>query len=763
MNAYLARIRPDPFTLLLIAIAIAGTGLVLARQLTYGVELWGDSIAYISTARALLAGEGLTEIWDGDWLYRSWPPLYPMLLAAGSLGLFDPWDVAGPLNAVCHGLTVLVAGQWLRRYVRSPMLVIWGSLAIALSLPLISITGAAIAEAPFYLLSTLALSRFSAWSEEPKRSTLLQVAVLTALACLTRYVGIALLPVFVLLILLQRNTSTGIKAKRIVGYFLISAIPIALYLIRNYFYFGTFTTNFREEDRQHGTRNVLGILEENIQYIGGWIVPEMDINEIAHLVLPIFLILSVMTGFVFYMKKKVGGYPFLAYMAIYFTIVIASLNSGATDQGFEERFTTALYIPFICIMAVTIDGFFSTGQWSTFRIPENIPVFGGIAGIVIIVALPLYAWLGYSAKINEEEIRYHNSTTFYREWESNSEILPYIESIRAGMTWGNLSKRDVYIQTDKGRSEYKYLPIAYDDLPEFIAGINVGDSIIWSKYPPLYAATDYTFPELLASEGLDFVVALRDGYVIRVSGRTHAEKYATIISREPDIVSDFDVYFSGRELSWVRKPCRHSEIEGVVYVHVFPRNVANIPDDRKRSGFDVLDFRFPYAGVIFDGTCMATIPLPDYQITTIFTGQYSEGELLWSGRIDPPIDDSRVQADYDAVTAGNPAAQAFYSIWIDGPYISYTREPCEEADTTALFFLHVYPVDADDLPAPDESSQPGVDFDNLDFVFEPATGSVRFDGKCIATRLLPDYPIASIHTGQYDASGTVWSVDIPFD
>ena len=764
MNAYLARIRPDPFTLLLIAIAIAGTGLVLARQLTYGVELAGDSVAYISTARALLTGEGLTEIWSEEWRYRSWPPLYPMLLAAGSLGLFDPWDVAGPLNAVCHGLTVLVAAQWLRRHVRSPMLVIWGGLAIALSLPLISVAGTALTEAPFYLLATLALSRFSAWSEEPKRATLLQAAVFTALACLTRYVGIALLPVFALLILLQRDTSPFRKASSLTGYTLIAGIPTVLYLLRNYIEFGALTTNLAVEYGIEGNRTVAGILKEMIQYIGEWVLPGVSITESMNIILSILLILLVVSGFTYSARKRMGKYPFILYIAPYVAIIIYSINSGnAAYGGFEGRYLIPLYIAVICTLAVALDGVIHAGERITLRIPARIPVLGGIAGIAIIVALPLYAWIGYSASINEEEIRLYNSSTFYRSGELDSELVPYIESIETGRIWGNLSRRDMYLQADKDTAEYNYLPIAYDDLPEFIENIDVGDSIIWSQYPPLHAATEYTFPELLTSEGLDFVVALRDGYVIRVSKRTHAEKYAAITALEPDIVSDFNVYLSGRELSWIREPCIRSEAQGVVYVHIVPRNVADLPEERRRTGFDVLDFRFPYAGVIFDGTCMATIPLPDYQITTIFTGQYTEQGRLWSGRIDPPIDTSRAQTDYDAITAGDPAAQDFYSIWIDGPYLSYTREPCEEADTTALFFLHVYPADAADLPAPDDSSQPGVDFDNLDFVFEPGTGSVRFDGKCITTRLLPDYPIASIHTGQYDARGNVWSVDIPFD
>ena len=74
------------------------------------------------------------------------------------------------------------------------------------------------------------------------------------------------------------------------------------------------------------------------------------------------------------------------------------------------------------------------------------------------------------------------------------------------------------------------------------------------------------------------------------------------------------------------------------------------------------------------------------------------------------------------------------------------------------FFLHVRPVDANDLPA--DSRRRG--FENRDFRFEgvrwtftqlgPMQPSVQFwrrDGKCYFVRPLPEYDIASIRTGQF--------------
>ena len=71
----------------------------------------------------------------------------------------------------------------------------------------------------------------------------------------------------------------------------------------------------------------------------------------------------------------------------------------------------------------------------------------------------------------------------------------------------------------------------------------------------------------------------------------------------------------------------------------------------------------------------------------------------------------------------------------------YTRDQCVAADLSALFFLHVIPVDVDDLP--EHRQQYG--FDNLDFRFD----DYRLPHRCIAAHPLPDYAIAGIRTGQY--------------
>ena len=86
----------------------------------------------------------------------------------------------------------------------------------------------------------------------------------------------------------------------------------------------------------------------------------------------------------------------------------------------------------------------------------------------------------------------------------------------------------------------------------------------------------------------------------------------------------------------------------------------------------------------------------------------------------------------------------------------YVREPCAEDDVRARFFLHLFPLDRRDLPEERRTFQ----FDNLNFDFEYA--GLRQGERCVAVRHLPDYPIASVATGQFTGDGEIWKAEFAF-
>ena len=259
------RRRVDGFTLLLAALSVLGAGLVLAREINYGVGLTYDAVIYISTARNLLDGQWFTVFIEVGYLY--WPPLYPLLLAALSFGVFDPYAVAGPLNAVIFGLTIFAAGCCLRRWVRSRLLLVWGGVAAALSIPLAASAAQALSEPLFILGVTLSLLLSARYFEAGRRSALLWAAVFASLAFLTRYTGITLIMLMAPLLLLQRGVALPEKARRLGGYLAVAGLPQVLWLLQNYLLHGVI-----REAQSPGPHGWPEVLPQYLSDLAGWLL-----------------------------------------------------------------------------------------------------------------------------------------------------------------------------------------------------------------------------------------------------------------------------------------------------------------------------------------------------------------------------------------------------------------------------------------------------------------------------------------------------------
>ena len=240
------RAWPDGFGGLLLALSIVGGLLIVLRELNYGIGLLADSAAYISASRGLAAGEGFTAPLAGQ--LTAWAPLYPILLSVGGFwGIEQSADWAGWLNAIAFGAVIYCTGGWLRRRLgaaapggRWPVL--WGTLAVALSVSLTYWAAFAMSEILFVLFVALALDWTDRHREDGRLSSLLWAAAFTALACLTRYIGVTLIITVGLLLLFQgyswqagwRIVDFRRKARRMGVFSVVALLPLGLWLLRNY-------------------------------------------------------------------------------------------------------------------------------------------------------------------------------------------------------------------------------------------------------------------------------------------------------------------------------------------------------------------------------------------------------------------------------------------------------------------------------------------------------------------------------------------------
>ena len=232
--------------------------------------------------------------------------------------------------------------------------------------------------------------------------------------------------------------------------------------------------------------------------------------------------------------------------------------------------------------------------------------------------------------------------------------------------------------------------------------------------------------------------------------------YAALAAAEPVVRGYFDLYAPDNRLLYLRETCAAADTAANFFLHIVPENPTDLPADRQAAGFAHQDFDFDRQGGHFDGKCLAAVPLPDYPIAALRTGQHIPGQGdLWSVELVAAPDPEQLRADYAAFPAMQPAARDYFDLyWRDGRLL-YFRESCAAADTAANFFLHIVPADVADLPA----DRRDAGFAHAGFAFVRQGG--HFDGKCLAAVELPDYPIKEMRTGQYvPGQGDLWSATI---
>ena len=229
--------------------------------------------------------------------------------------------------------------------------------------------------------------------------------------------------------------------------------------------------------------------------------------------------------------------------------------------------------------------------------------------------------------------------------------------------------------------------------------------------------------------------------------------------------STFDLYVRQGTIAYVKEPCSREEVEARFLLHFFAADPEDLPADRRRYGFENRDFEFDRYGRVLDGKCVALVPLPDYDLTRVRTGQWTSGnDSLWRGALRLDLDRfrGRVESAYRSLASGargEPSARSEFDLWRDGTELLYFREPCSEERVEPRFYLHVYrPAETVSSAETVLREEPGPDdFENRDFDF--AEHGLVEDGRCLALVPLPA-EVGRIRTGQW-AGEDSWSVEIP--
>lgn len=520
--------RPDRLTLLLAALSLLAAGIALARGATWGPALPSDPVNYVAVARHLLAGEGFTGYAGGP--YADWAPLWPLLLAGTGLSLADPLDVVGPLNAAVLAAAVFAAGSWLRRRLQSAFLTVWGWLALALSVPLIEMGSSGFSESAFILFVTLALSHADRFLSEGTRAALLQAALFTALAGLTRYLGGALLATVALLLLFQHGAALPERARRLAVFGSIAALPVALWMLRNLLLVGE---PFGE--RAHPTLALPDVLGRLLATPRGWIAPleRLDYADpLGWILSAATLLLLVAVGVALALARRRGGPPVGsavavagAFTLVYTMILVIGSVSPLTLEPPNDRYLSPLYVPLLLLLLLALDGLRDAGRSrptpafvNALPLPRAVlPDRWRLPAVAIGAVLCL--WVALMLPLTARGIAQANNGDFYlgatdARWVNS----PTLHLARETADGGAVLSTDpplLYLHAGIGKDANGFLPAA-DGLEGAIARAAPGTLVVWIDKPWRDPPPDYGPADLRALPALEPLGEFADGAVFRV-------------------------------------------------------------------------------------------------------------------------------------------------------------------------------------------------------------------------------------------------------
>ena len=140
---------------------------------------------------------------------------------------------------------------------------------------------------------------------------------------------------------------------------------------------------------------------------------------------------------------------------------------------------------------------------------------------------------------------------------------------------------------------------------------------------------DYPAAGFVASQRRDWPAALLWEAKDMLDQAPYREALRAALRSSPVARGAFDLYWTDGSLLYVREDCDTSDVEARFFLHILPERAGDLPEERRRYGFDNMDFDFFLNGAMFDGKCVALVALPEYEMREAATGQFTSAGALW--------------------------------------------------------------------------------------------------------------------------------------
>ena len=380
---------------------------------TFGLGTSRDSVEYLFTSLSLTRGEGFISFLGQP--YVLWPPLYPILLSLVQIaGGTDPLQAALALQLLTFiWIAVLTAWLFLQIFPKDFPLAFLGN---ALAGTGVALTWLFQAVGSDYLFIALTLSMVylcDAYITENRLRTIWWMALVSALAMLQRYIGIAVLFTGAWIVFHYSRTTVGEKLKRsiLLGF---SIIPVGIWVL-----------NLPVEAV---VRDAPSSLLENIYWftfsILSWLFPETELY--GHPVRLQFGMWGIWLGILAgglviwkFHRRSPGIFsvetPLFLFGVVY-TVILLVIASLSSFNSLDSRFASPVFIPLVVLFLITIEKALSSEFISTqfIRVATRVVVF-----------IPIFIVLGLSMSRSVVSIQAHRAAGAgytSSDWEDNRVI-----------------------------------------------------------------------------------------------------------------------------------------------------------------------------------------------------------------------------------------------------------------------------------------------------------------------------------------------------
>ena len=656
----IVRFGRDRFALLIVVLAGLGTAHILVRTATYGPAVGHDSTLFLSTAINFLAGEGWQDFWGRPLV--GWPPLFPLGLAAGGWVGIEPLATGRWINATAFGLTILVAGGWLRSNLRARWLALAATGAIAVSLPLSEFASTLLTEPLFVLFTLLTLIQLASFLQRGGRTPLWWAAVFTALAALTRWPGVVLIGAGVLLLLGRRTPPLAARLKDAVVFGAVSSLPLAVVLTRNWAISGTLTG--KRERRGQSLSDVSDGLSQVVDVFQEWVIPP-DAPDGLLLWTAVGLVGAAGLGAVgLNLRLRPGSLllglgpalPFGGFAVAYLGFLVAVVPFTVW-QEIDSRYLLPVYVPLLLAAVSLLDRFLSIEMAG-----RMVAAKSGLGALVLLAAL---AHTGFSAhrnlRITTKALEFGFGFGLWRHntsyWAS-SETLNYIRlHLREGRIYSNRMGLAWFWDRTAAPGKHQRLPRKSYKVMPHIMRQTAGDDV-YLVYIGNIQMVDDDDRNLRGLPDVEPVAELADGVVFRMTTaepffrettaepfdakrhRTRRQRYVNQLIHWADeqvVRAGWHVYRTGRTLIYRKQPCAPADVQAKFVLHVYPVDPADLPADHKQYGFENLDFNFNWLREHVDDECMVLVRVPAYAIDRIRIAQWiaADNRPLWEAEFSP--------------------------------------------------------------------------------------------------------------------------------